>query len=175
MTTIVDEPSSVQNPNPALERLRIVLAAASLPFTLAVLLSALFYLIGDYTIVERVPAKTEFASITTPNKNTMVGSSFMAQGSIEKLPPRTTAYLMVKRDERYWPKKDLGQTASQWSHTIKEAKQERSKLYLVILALEAADKTLIDQWYDTAQKTSKYPGITTFSSAREIAATEVKQ
>ncbi len=82
---------------------------------------------------------------------------------------------MVKRDEFYWPKKHLGNKASEWSHEIKETKRKRSKLYLVVLALNAQDKKLIDQWYTEAKKTGKYPGINQFTTAQEIAAIEVRQ
>lgn len=175
MTTITNDVSPTSNPNAALRRLRIVLAAALLPFMFAILLSGLFYLIGDYKIIELVPAKTEFASITSPTRTKAVGYSFVAEGTIDQLPADTTAYLMTKRDGRYWPKKKLGQASGSWSHTITDAKQKRSKLYLVILALEEADKISVQQWYDKTQQTGRYPGITSFTTAREIAVLEVRQ
>ena len=173
MTTATDDISPI--PNSALRRASIVLFAALLPFLLALALSGLFHLFGDYKVTARVPASTEYASITYPERNKPVEQSFVAKGIIKKLPANTTAYLMIKRDELYWPKKHLGNGLGKWSQKLRENKRRDSKLYLVILALNPTDKLLIDEWHSTSQKTHKYPGITQFSIEQEIATIEVKQ
>lgn len=173
MTTTIDHAPPLTNP--AIRRFSIVLSAALLPFIAALGLSGLFYLLGNYKVTAGTPPKTEFASINYPKLKTLVGSSFIAKGSVDKLPADTSAYLMVKRSELYWPKKDLGNRAGAWSQEIKETKRQGSKLYLVVLALSSDDKKLIDQWYANSKKTGKYPGIGQFSTAHEIAAIEVRQ
>ena len=173
MTSIVDEPNALQNP--ALKRISIMLSAALLPFLLAGALSGLFYLLGDYTITSSTPPKTEYASITYPERKTLVDEVFTAKGQLTKLPEKTTAYLMVKRDELYWPKKNLGNKPGEWSQEVKEAKRKRSRLHLTVLALNAQEKKVIDQWYADSKKTGKYSGIGEFTKAHEIAAIEVKQ
>lgn len=173
MTTTIDQTPPLTNP--ALRRISIILSAALLPFVVALVLSGLFYLLGDYRVNVGTPPKTEFASISYPERRTLVGPSFVAKGSIDKLPANTSAYLMVKRSELYWPKKDLGTKTGAWSQEIKETKRKGSKLYLVVLALSPDDKKHIDQWYANSKKTGKYPGIGQFSTAQEIAAIEVRQ
>ncbi len=173
MTTAIDEAPPQLNAGTG--RIGIMLAAALLPLMLALALSGLFHLAGDYTVSTHVAAKTTFASITYPRRDTPVGQTFTAKGELTQLPADTSAYLMVKRDERYWPKKALGNKMGAWSQSIKETIRKRSKLYLVVLALTAQDKALIDQWYADSKASGKYPGITQFTAAQEIAAIEVKQ
>lgn len=157
-------------------RLRVLLSAALAPIMLSVLLTGLFYGFGDYRVIERVSAKTEFAGISYPQKNKPVGAVFTAKGVLTRLPENTKlAYLMVKRDQHYWPKKLLGNRPGEWLKEINEAKKHDSRLSVVVLAMGAEGKAQIDQWYATSQQTGKYPGIAEIATAQEIAEVEVKQ
>lgn len=157
-------------------RLWVILSAALAPVTLSVLLTGIFYLFGDYRVVERVPAETEFAGISYPQKSKPVGTVFTAKGVLTSLPENTTlAYLMVKRDQHYWPKKLLGNQFGEWAKEISEPKKKNSRLSVVVLAMDVEGKAIIDQWYATSQQTGKYPGIAEIATAKEIAAVEVKQ
>lgn len=173
--------NAVANPRPpatqddSLKRMMVMLSAILIPISLSILLTGIFQLIGNYEIVERVPASTEFASIGYPERGKVVGKQFTAKGAIHKLPASKVAYLMVKRDGLYWPKKYLGETSGSWSKEITEPKKKGSKLNVVVLSMDTAGKQQIDQWYSDAKKTGKYPGIESISAAEEIAAVEVKQ
>lgn len=157
-------------------RIWVLLAAALVPITVSILLAGVFYGFGDYRVIERVPAKTEFAGISYPQKNKPVGAVFTAKGVLTRLPENTKlAYLMVKRDQHYWPKKLLGNRSGEWSKEINEEKKANSRLSVVVLAMGAEGKAQIDQWYATSRETGKYPGIAEIATAQEIAEVEVKQ
>lgn len=156
-------------------RLLVLLSAALIPFIFSIFLSGFFYLSGDYQVVERVSARTEFAEISYPQASDAVEVVFTAQGIVTALPEKKVAYLMVARDQGYWPKKYLGDTRGSWAVEINEAKRQGSTLRLVILALDSAGKQVIDQWYATSKQTGKYPAITEIPGSMEIAQLEVKQ
>jgi hypothetical protein len=161
--------------NDSTRRILVLLSAALIPLLCSVLLTGFFYLLGDYKVLERVAAQTEFAGISYPQADDAVGEVFTAQGMLTALPENKVAYLMVEREQRYWPKKYLGDSRGSWSKEISEAKRDNSKLRLVVLAVGSAGQQVIDQWYITSKQTGKYPGLTDIPGAREIARLEVKQ
>lgn len=161
--------------HPAFGRIIMLLCAILIPFSLSAVLSGLFYQLGDYTVKPLTQAKTAYASITYPGRTNVVGTTFTARGTLGKLPENTTAYLMAKRDERYWPKKYLGTQPGKWSQDMTEVIRSGNKLYLVVLALSPEDKQRVEQWQTTSSQTGQYPGMTEFSLEQEIAAVEVKQ
>lgn len=175
MTTTATAASSADNDSG--KRLLVMLFANLTPIIFSLLLTGLFFLLGQYEIKELVPAKTDLASIDYPVKGKAVGNSFVAKGTLSTLPAGAVAYLMVKRDELYWPKKYLGQTSGGWSKEITEPKRKNSRLSLVILAMDAEGRSRIDRWYKTTRQTGKYPGLNLadISDAQEIARVEVKQ
>ncbi|MGB0845372.1 MAG: hypothetical protein ACPGSM_01560 [Thiolinea sp.] len=167
MTTVASDIS----PDDSTKRILVLLSASLLPFLFSTLLAGLFYLLGDYKVVERAAAKTEFASIDFPEKNKVVGNPFTAKGSITKLPENTVAFLMAERGGLYWPKKYLHNTPGEWTLEIHEPKRKNSKLRLVVLAMTEENKAAVDQWYASGQNN----GIKRFKTAIEVAAVEVKQ
>ncbi|CAA6801176.1 MAG: Unknown protein [uncultured Thiotrichaceae bacterium] len=157
-------------------RLWVLLCAALLPITVSILLTGVFYSLGDYRVVERVPAATDFAAISYPQQGKRVDAVFTAKGVLIKLPENTTqAYLMMKRNQRYWPKHPLGSTPGEWSKEISEPQKNDSRLSLVVLAVGAEGIAQIDQWHETSQKTGEYPGMADIVTAQEIAQVEVRQ
>lgn len=157
-------------------RLWVLLCAALLPITASILLTGVFHLLGDYRVVEPVPAKTDFAVISYPQKDKRVGAVFTAKGVLTRLPENTTqAYLMMKRNNHYWPKHPLGSKPGEWSKEISETQKDDSRLNLVVLAVAAEGVAQIDQWHETSQKTGEYPGMAKIVTAQEIAQVEVKQ
>ncbi|MEZ5535954.1 MAG: hypothetical protein R3F02_10055 [Thiolinea sp.] len=178
MNTIINNsasPLADSTTNDHIRRMLVVASAALFPIITSVLLTGLFYLLGDYRVIERVAAQTEFAAISYPQEGITVDEVFTARGVVTALPENTVAYLMVEREQRYWPKKYLGDTHSSWAKEISEAKRENSRLRLVVLAMSDAGKQVIEQWYVTSKQTGKYPGITDIPGAEEIAQVEVKQ
>lgn len=162
--------------NDGLRRARVLLASALVPITLSILLYGLFYMLGDYKVVERATAKSDFAAISFPERRKPVEQVFTATGTLTSLPENTTAaYLMVQRDKAYWPKKALGSNPADWSQEIDAVRIENSIVSMVVIAVGAEGKAQLDQWYEASEQTGKYPGIAEVVTSKEIARVKVTQ
>lgn len=157
----------------ARHRVLYILAVASFPIALTSLLVLMVMVSGLVKPVEVVGHKTEFAKFNYPTPGVLVGENFKVQGEIQSVPADEVVYLVESVDGLFWPKQRLGASPGSFSREQKTTAGEGYKYTIKLLSLNSEADAVINQWYEDANKSGKYPGIGNIEGARTLATVRV--
>ena len=143
------------------------------PVLLTSVLFSFVVIIGDIDLTIHQP-ETPFAKISSPKNRSIVSKQFTISGDVKDPLPGHSYYLMEYRENRYWPKYDLGNKAIEWKKNLTHrAKQDQFSAYRIIMA-DPQFKKHIDDWFISAKKTGKYPGINDIGEQQIVANLRLK-
>lgn len=152
----------------------LLLSVSLFPVVLTTLLFLLVVLIGNISFPEKIGTSTEFASITTPKDKSSILRKITIAGTISKPPAKHSYYLVEHREKRYWPKYALGIKEGTWSKQLSpRAKKGVFFTYQVVMVNEEG-KAEMENWFETARSTGKYPGLTEINVEKVVAKIKVK-
>lgn len=146
-----------------------VLAVACFPLALTGLLTLLVFVTGLVERDDGIGHHTEFAQFNYPVPGKLVGGEFTVEGVISQVPSGQSVYLVESKDGAYWPKKDLGKAPTVFSRDQKTSAGAGYKYTIELLSLDAKALNRIEQWFETARATGKYPGIRDWDGAKPLA------
>jgi len=155
------------------KRILLVISIIVLPIFLSTLMFAFIFFFSGVDFYP-IGAKTDYASIQSPDNRSIVNRNFTIKGTLSEPLKKHSYYLVEFRQNLYWPKYDLGNKATVWSKDlIFRGKNTEYVTYRVIMAKPEL-RSSINSWFSTSQKTGKYPGMSDISDSSVVASIRVK-
>lgn len=159
--------------NESRKRGLLLLCIFIFPLIFTSTLFVLVLVIGDIDF-KVVGSESKYAKIETPENRSVVNKKFTISGVIDTPLSNHSYYLMEYRNKLYWPKFDLGNTATHWTKKLTHrSKKQQYASYQIVMA-DAELKKTIEDWFKTSRESGKYPGIPNLSVDKIVANIRVK-
>lgn len=142
-----------------------ILIVAAFPAVLAGLLSLLVFASGAVQRDDGIRHTSDFAQFNYPVPGDLVNDRFELRGTIKNVPLGETIYLAELSEGRYWPKKHIGSLPTNFKRDQVASAGAGYKYSVVLLSVNVAGKSQIEDWFAHGRKTGKYPGITQLDGA----------
>ncbi len=157
----------------AQSRALYVFAVACFPILLAGVLTLLVFLTGTVERDDGIGHKSDYVQIQFPRPGKMVGDNFTLKGVVDAVPPGEVVYIVEKADRRYWPKKRLGTSPTEFVNKHYTRPGQGYKYDIEVISVNAEGDARLGQWFDSGKKTGKYPGIEHIVGAQVLAKVRV--